>query len=158
MCLMKLTLHVIRQTSETSAASNHMCISTLCETFLCDQQLAPVFTVWSSLSPGYFAYGRRSSSSWSHKSGVWAAAASTSTDILYLITLAGWLDYRRHWLKYLENFLLGMNEQRGHQHSEQGQPGLSHCNDLLKVTVHSKNTRTHLLWILIGCEYDWIKW
>ena len=79
-------------------------------------------------------------------------------ETLYLITLAGWLDYRRHWLKYLKNFLLGMNEQRGRQHSEQGHSGLSHCNDLLKVTVHSKNIRAHFLWFLIGWEYDWIKW
>lgn len=75
------------------------------------------------------------SSSWAHHSGL---RASTSADMLDLITATGWLDYTRHWLKYPDNFLLG-DQQRStatfsaHRHP-QGRPGLSLWDNLLKVT------------------------
>lgn len=49
------------------------------------------------------------SSSWAHQSGL---RASASADMLDLITATGWLDYSRHWLKYLDNFLLGDQQGR----------------------------------------------
>lgn len=50
----------------------------------------------------WFCLWRHSSSSWAHHSAVGAAAARTPADIQYLITATGWLDYRRHWLEYLQ--------------------------------------------------------
>lgn len=98
-----------------------------------------------------FCLWRHSSSSWAHHSGAVAAPASTFADILYLITAAGWLDYRRHWLKYLENFLLETNGQRGHavhiqrtHEHQQGERGSPQWNDLLKVKVQTKTVKTHL--------------
>lgn len=48
--------------------------------------------------------------SWADHSAGFAALAST--DALYLITAAQWLDYSRHWAKYLDDFLLGMTDAR----------------------------------------------
>lgn len=74
-------------------------------------------------------------SSWAHHSGL---RASTSADMLDLITATGWLDYSRHWLKYLDNFLLGDQHRRTptfreHRHAP-GCLGLPLSGNLLKVT------------------------
>lgn len=121
---------------QVNTGLSHMeCISAL------QRQLKPVSVTTSSVYSliiclfELFCLWRHSSSSWAHHSVV---PAWTPADIQYLITATGWLDYRRHWVEYLqqnteqlENFLLGMNTQRGHQLSnaykhQQGQAGLSH--------------------------------
>lgn len=96
--------------------------------------VSPSASAWSAVDRVIRTCGKHSLSSWAHHSGL---RASTSADMLDLITATGWLDYTRHWLKYLDNFLLG-DQQRstptfsGHRHP-QGRPGLSLWDNLLKV-------------------------
>lgn len=59
----------------------------------------PAFAVWSCV---WVVFLGHSSSSWAHHSALLTAPAWTPADTQYLITATGWLHYRSHWLKYLQ--------------------------------------------------------
>lgn len=88
-------------------------------------QYTQVSTVCSFYPFKLFCLWRPSSSSWARHSVVLAAPILTHADGQYLITATGWLDYRRHGRRYLQ-------QTQGNRRTS-CQPDLTHWHDPVKL-------------------------